>query len=136
MVEEISRMQKQLRGPRNMDWIEIHDLWSAGHSPAWLAERFGLGQRYITERCAWVDNHFPPTAPVRFKAGLIRRLEAAVSAMERGEPAEAERAARALAAIIRAAKALEEWIMDTDTAAQPAEPTPEANAYDDPRAEL
>jgi len=134
MVETDTKTPR--RGPRGVDWIAVHDRWSEGRSAGWIAERFGLTTRYVSNRCSWIDNHFPPFAPVRFKAGLARRLEDAFSALERGEPVEAERRAKALLTILRAAKAVEEWTMTMDDAAQPAEATPEAKAEDDPRAEL
>jgi hypothetical protein len=134
MVENPRTRRKT--GPRNVDWIAVHDLWTEGHGPDWIAERFGLTAHYVRVRLSWIDSHFPPTAPVRFKAALARRLDDALAALERGEPLEADRKAKALHSILRAAKAVEEWIMDNESAAQPAEPEPEATADDDPRAEL
>ena len=134
MVETVKTSRKT--GPRNVDWIAVHELWSEGHGAEWIAERFGLTTRYVQVRLSWIDSHFPPVAPVRFKAALARRLDEALAALERGESVEAERKAKALQAILRAATAVEEWIMDNDAAAKPAEPSQEANAHDDPRAEL
>ena len=134
MVENLKTRRKT--GPRNVDWIAVHDLWAEGHGPEWIAQRFGLTTHYVRVRCSWVDSHFPPAAPVRFKAALARRLDEALAALERGEPGEADRKAKALHSILRAAKAVEEWTMDNKTAAEPSQPEPEANADDDPRAEL
>lgn len=134
MVEKDSETPK--RGPRKVDWIAVHTRWSEGRSAAWIADQFGLQPATVSLRCGWIDTHFPPTAPARFKATLARRLEASQAALEAGEPIEAERQAKALLAIVRAAKAVEEWIMDNDAAETPADPGPEANAHDDPRAEL
>ncbi|MCR9128844.1 MAG: hypothetical protein NXI12_04925 [Alphaproteobacteria bacterium] len=134
MVEKDSENTKA--GRRMVDWMAAHDLWTQGHDAAWIADQYGVNRRTIADRCAWIDAHFPPFAPVRFKAALARRLDEALVSLERGEAVEAERRAKALQAILRAAAAVEEWIMDNDTAAKPAEPAPEANAHDDPRAEL
>lgn len=134
MVEKDSESTKV--GRRMVDWMAAHDLWTQGHDAAWIADQYGVNRRTIADRCAWIDAHFPPFAPVRFKAALARRLDEALASLERGEAVEAERRAKALQAILRAATAVEDWIMDNDTAAKPAEPAPEANAHDDPRAEL
>ena len=134
MVEKDTESPK--RAPRGADWIAVHQLWAEGHDAAWIANKFGLTRRYVSSRCGWIDAHFPPGAPLRFKAGLARRLEAVVATLARGEAVEAERHAKALLTIIRAAKAVEEWTMDSKTAAEPAQPEPEANAQHDPRAEL
>lgn len=134
MVEKDTESPK--RGSRGADWIAVHQLWAEGHDAAWIAAKFGLTRRYVSSRCGWIDAHFPPGAPLRFKAGLARRLEAALATLERGEAAEADRHAKALLTIIRAAKAVEEWTMDNRTAAEPAQPEPEAKAEHDPRAEL
>jgi len=97
---------------RRFDWIAIYEGWKRGRSAQALAREHGLGADTVALRCGWIDQNFPPGAPARLLVSFARRLDEAHQVLERGETVEAERRARALTALIRAARALEEWTME------------------------
>ncbi|WP_273019540.1 hypothetical protein [Oceanicaulis sp. UBA2681] len=94
---------------RRYDWIAIHEGWRAGQGAEHLAEAFGLKPKTITDRCGWIDQHFPPPAPARMIAELNRRLEAALAALDAGDAGKAERQAKTIAALIKAGRDLKHW---------------------------
>lgn len=102
---------------RRYDWIAIHEGWRAGQGAEHLAAAFGLKPKTITDRCGWIDQHFPPPAPARMIAELNRRLEAALAALDDGDAGKAERQAKTIAALIKAGRDLKHW-SETMTANQ------------------
>ena len=96
-------------GGRRFDWIAIHEGWRAGESADALAAAYGLKAKTITDRCGWIDQHFPAPAPVRLIAELNRRLEQAMARLDDGDPGQAERQAKTIAALIRAGRDLKQW---------------------------
>ncbi|WP_421857855.1 hypothetical protein [Oceanicaulis sp.] len=115
-------------GGRRFDWIAIHEGWRAGQSAEHLAEAFKLKPKTITDRCGWIDQHFPSPAPARMIAELNRRLEAALAALDQGEAGQAERQAKTIAALIKAGRDLKHWsetMTQTETGGAPARKTEE-----------
>ncbi|WP_306017190.1 hypothetical protein [Oceanicaulis sp. MMSF_3324] len=96
-------------GGKRFDWIAIHEGWRAGESADALAAAYGLKAKTITDRCGWIDQHFPPPTPVRLIAELNRRLLKAMARLDDGDPGQAERQAKTIAALIRAGRDLKQW---------------------------
>lgn len=110
-------------GGRRFDWVAIHEGWRAGQSAESLAKAHKLTVRTITERCGWIDQFFPPPAPARLIAELNRRLVEAMSRLDEGDAAQAERLAKTIAALIRAGRDLRQWsetMTEHKTGAKPA----------------
>ncbi|MFP4518806.1 MAG: hypothetical protein ACLFQ5_05065 [Oceanicaulis sp.] len=95
--------------PRRAPWALIYERWRDGESAAQLAPVYNLAESTVHERCRWIDNAFPPDAPARLRHRFADRLRRVEAALDRGEPLEAERRAKALTALIRAARALQDW---------------------------
>lgn len=129
---------KRKTGPRKVDWVSLYDGWTRGRSAESLAEEYGLVLKTVTTRCGWLDQNFPPGAPGRLIASFTRTLDAAYALLESGQPIEAERYAKAIQALLRAARAMEEWSMDRrkPVAQTATEKDAEVQIEDDPRAEL
>ncbi|MEQ8405713.1 MAG: hypothetical protein RKE49_11490 [Oceanicaulis sp.] len=104
--------------PRQAPWAVLYERWRRGETAAQLAQVYNLSENTVHERCRWIDNAFPPDAPAVLRHRFTRRLRAVEAALDGGAPLEAERTAKALIALIRAARALEDW----------SEPEPAANA--------
>lgn len=135
MVEQVTVRRR--REVYTADWAAIHERYLAGESEVALAEVYGMAPTTLKERCRWIAQAFPPGAPMRVLAALIRRLEEAQAKLESGEPLEAERRAKAVTALVRAARALESWSMDKAKTPRSAPSHQEADpAHEDPRAEL
>jgi hypothetical protein len=137
MVEQADASRRT--GPRNVDWIAVYDGWSRGDSAEHLAARFGMQVKTVSLRCGWIDQHFPPGAPVRLIDSFAQVLDEAHALLESGEAVQAERRAKALSALVRAARALEDWTMDKRKPAggvKPGAAEHEESGDDDPRAEL
>jgi hypothetical protein len=119
-----------------VDWASLYERWQAGESEQGLAEAFNLVPETVKWRCRWIDKVFPRFGRVQMLASLVRRLEEADSALTAGEALDAERRAKAVLALIRAARALETWTMDGSkpNAETPAGDTLSDGAY--ARAEL
>lgn len=126
MVETDSESRRI--GPRDTNWVALYDAWIRGASAEHLADTYGLAITTVTQRCGWLDQHFPPGQPVRMIASFTRNLDAARTLLDSGEPLQAERSAKALIALMRAARTLEDWTMDRDKPAADAAPKPEAEA--------
>ena len=135
MVENVS--ERRRRQVYTADWAAIHERYLAGESEEALSKIYGPAPSTLKERCRWITQAFPPGAPKRLLATLIRRLEEAQATLEAGEPLEAERRAKAVIALVKAARTLESWTMNTPKAPRSAPSHQEADpAHDDPRAEL
>lgn len=135
MVENVSERRK--RQVYTADWAAIHERYLAGETEEALAEVYGLAPTTLKERCRWIARAFPPGAPMRMLAALIRRLEEAQAKLETGEALEAERRAKAVIALVRAARALESWSMDKPKTPRSAPSHQEADpTHEDPRVEL
>ena len=91
---------------RTADWASLYERWRRGEDPGALALAYGLAESTVVERCRWVTKMFPPDAPARLRHRFAARLRAAEAALDCGEPAEAERRAKALIALVRAARTL------------------------------
>ncbi|WP_440957523.1 hypothetical protein ACFELO_09480 [Oceanicaulis sp. LC35] len=96
-------------GGKRFDWVAIHEGWRAGQTAETLAEAHGLKANTIIGKCVWIDQFFPPPAPARLIAELNRRLEQAMSRLDEGDAAQAEKQARTIAALIRAGRELKQW---------------------------
>ncbi len=86
-----------------------------------------------------MENIFPPSAPTRLRAQLARRLGDALTTLLNGKALDAERQAKAVTAILRACRELENWTMESANSKTPDAPVsgPEVSSdYDDPKAEL
>lgn len=129
---------KRKTGPRNVDWVTLYEGWIRGRSADSLAEEYGLVLKTVTTRCGWLDQNFPPGAPERLIANFTRTLDAAHSLLESGKPVEAERYAKAVQALMRTARGIEEWTMDRRKPQGQAQPDqgPCEPIEEDPRAEL
>ena len=103
MVENIS--QRRRRQVYTADWAAIHERYLAGETEEALAKIYGLAPSTLKERCRWITQAFPPGAPTRMLAALIRRLEEAQARLEAGEALDAERRAKAVTALVKAARA-------------------------------
>ena len=90
--------------PRQAPWALIYERRRGGESAADLARVYNLAESTVKERCRWIDNAFPPDAPARLRHRFADQLRAGEAALDRGEPLEAERHAKALIALIRAAR--------------------------------
>ncbi|MGJ3231323.1 MAG: hypothetical protein ACFE0P_05965 [Oceanicaulis sp.] len=108
--------------PRQVPWAQLHERWRHGETAAQLAQAYNLAESTVYERCRWVDNAFPPEAPAVLRHRFTQRLRAVEAALDGGAPLEAERKAKALIALIRAARALEDW-SEPALAAKPAQET-------------
>lgn len=96
-------------GGKRFDWIAIHEGWRAGQTAETLAEAFGPKVQTIIQRCGWIDQFFPPPAPARMIAELNHRLLEAMTRLDEGDAAQAEKQARTIAALIRAGRDLRQW---------------------------
>ncbi|MGX6647071.1 hypothetical protein ACWCOP_03890 [Maricaulaceae bacterium MS644] len=112
---------EQRPSPRKADWAALYERWRIGETPEDLALAYGLAPSNVRERCRWVERMFPPDAPARLRHRFARRLMAAEAALDAGSPLEAERRAKALVALVRAARALENWSEPQNAAAAEAE---------------
>ena len=115
-------------------WVAIYERWQAGQSARQIAKVFDISERKIALRCGWIDQHFPPGAPARLMTHFTRELDEARKVLDAGEGVDAERRAKAILALVKAARALEDWSMDKSKIADSATSSHEA-AYD-PKAEL
>jgi hypothetical protein len=95
--------------PRKADRAALYERWRIGETPDELAQAYGLAPCTVRERCRWVERMFPPDTPARLRHRFAQRLMAAEAALDTGSPIEAERRAKALVALVRAARALENW---------------------------
>ena len=104
--------------PRKADWPALYERWCEGEPAARLAADFNLQEKTIADRCRWLDNMFRRDDPAILRFRFTRRLHDAEAALDDGSVVEAERKAKALIALIRAARALQDW----------CEPEPAASA--------
>jgi hypothetical protein len=95
--------------PRKVPWALLYERWRGGATAAQLAEAYNIAEQTVADRCRWIENAFPPDAPAHLRHRFTRRLRAVEGALDEGAPVEAERRAKALIALIRAARALEDW---------------------------
>ena len=131
--------ERRVRKIHTGDWAALYERFRHGEDPEALAEDFNLAPETVKSRCRWIENAFPTVEAIQKLITLRIRLERAEARLAGGEPLEAEREAKAILALIRAARALESWIMETSNSKTPAAPKSEpevSSDYDDPRAEL
>lgn len=135
MLKNLS--ERRRRQVYTADWAAIHERYLAGETEEALAKIYNLSPRTLKERCRWIAQAFPPGAPQRLLAALMRRLEEAQAKLEAGDALHAERQAKAVTALVRAAQSLENWTMKKPKTPRPAPSHQEANtAHEDPRVEL
>ena len=115
-------------------WVAIYAAWQAGCSSQELAQKFDLSARTIARKCGWMDRHMPIAPAARLRAEITRGLLDARRTLDTGDGISAERQAKAVVALVKAARALEDWTMNTSTTASSSE-TDEETTYD-PKAEL
>ncbi|MFW6412790.1 MAG: hypothetical protein ACOC0V_01510 [Oceanicaulis sp.] len=129
MVENTGEARRT--GPRNVDWVAVYERWRANEEADVIATAFGLTVGTVEQRCKWLDQNFPAGTRVRTAHAFARRLEEAHAALIGGEAVEAERAAKAVYALVRAARAIEDWMkIESDAAAETAAGGSESDAFD------
>ena len=116
------------------DWVSVYEGWKDGHSAKHLSRRFGITAELIECRCSWLDQHLTPGTPQGLMAHFSRELDEARKVLDGGDGVDAERRAKALIALVKAARALEDWTLETSKTSN-ATPANEGHDYD-PRAEL
>ena len=97
------------RSPPRRDWQAIREAHRAGMSLEGLALREGLSATYLKEGLVWVDRISPASRTTSLKLRLEAHLEAAEEALARGETADAEKRARAVSALLKAAMSVDDW---------------------------
>jgi transcription elongation GreA/GreB family factor len=97
------------RAPPRRDWLAIREAYRAGMSLEGLALREGLGVTYLKEGLMWTERIAPATRTGSLKLRLEAHLEAAEAALARGEMADAEKRARAVTALLKAAMSVDDW---------------------------
>jgi hypothetical protein len=112
------------------DWAAIFQRWRAGEDEVVLAKAFDIRPDTVKSRCRWIDKAFPRLGRLQMQASLTARLEEAEAVLVKGQALEAERRAKAVFALIRAARALETWMRD-DAKPGPNGMTPEEEELSD-----
>lgn len=97
------------RAPPRRDWLAIREARRAGMSLEGLSLREGIGVPYVKEGLQWVERILPASRTASLKARLEAHLEAAEEALARGETADAEKRARAVSALLKAAMSVDDW---------------------------
>lgn len=97
------------RSPPRRDWLAIREAYRAGISIEGLALREGLSTPYLKEGLGWVERISPASKTASLKQRLEAHLEAAEAALARGEMADAEKRARAVSALLKAAISVDDW---------------------------
>ena len=105
----VENSQDEPPGASQADWSALYELWRGGAPPGQLADAFDISESVLVERCRWLDEAFPAQAPFTLRRQFMVQLHEAQAALEAKPPLEAERRAKALIALIRAARALEDW---------------------------
>lgn len=97
------------RAPPRRDWLAIREAHRAGMSLEGLALREGIGVPYLKDGLMWVERVAPASKTASLKVRLEAHLEAAEAALARGETADAEKRARAVSALLKAAMSVDDW---------------------------
>ncbi len=120
------------------DWAALFERFRHGEEPAVLAADFNLAVSTVESRCRWIEKAFPTRMHFQKLVSFRQGLERAEAHLTEGDPVRAEREARALLALIRAAKALEGWTMEKPNSKTQGAPVsePEVSHHEDARAEL
>ncbi|MGP1274560.1 MAG: hypothetical protein ACQRW7_03975 [Caulobacterales bacterium] len=95
--------------PPRRDWLAIREAHRAGMSLEGLALREGISSRYLKDGLVWADRIIPASRTASLKLRLEAHLEAAEAALARGETADAEKRARAVSALLKAAISVDDW---------------------------
>ncbi|MCC5980873.1 MAG: hypothetical protein JJU26_04045 [Oceanicaulis sp.] len=104
--------------PKRRDWFAIRDARLAGMSLEGLALKEGITPGYVAEGLQWLERLMPHDRTAILRAKLERHLEAAESLLADGKPLEAERQARAVTAMLKAASGVEDWARLAEAARQ------------------
>ncbi|AZU04606.1 hypothetical protein X907_2083 [Glycocaulis alkaliphilus] len=97
------------RAPPRRDWLAIREAHRAGMSLEGLALREGITLQYLKDGLGWVERVSPASKTASLKVRLEAHLEAAEAALARGETADAEKRARAVSALLKAAMSVDDW---------------------------
>ena len=97
------------RAPPKRDWAAIREARRAGMSLEGLALREGIALQYLKDGLMWVERVLPASRTDSLKVRLEAHLEAAEAALARGEMADAEKRARAVSALLKAAMSVDDW---------------------------
>lgn len=103
---------------KRRDWFAIRDARLAGMSLEGLALKEGLTVRYLADGLCWLERLMPQNRTASLRSKLERHLEAAESLLADGKPLEAERQARAVTAMLKAASGVEDWARLSEAARQ------------------
>lgn len=117
------------RAPPRRDWMAIREARRAGMSLEGLALREGIGVPWLKEGLQWVDRILPDSKTASLKVRLEAHLEDAEAALARGETAEAERRARAVSALLKAAMSVDDWARLAESARKTQTSEAQANAH-------
>ncbi|MFC4724384.1 hypothetical protein AB6B38_06985 [Glycocaulis abyssi] len=104
----VETCEKRAPPPRR-DWLAIREARRAGMSLEGLALREGIGVPYLKDGLMWVERILPASKTASLKVRLEAHLEAAEEALARGETADAEKRARAVSALLKAAMSVDDW---------------------------
>lgn len=100
----------ELQGARDRaSWPAMYAAWRAGASVPALAEKYGFNTAYLADGLRAAGRIWPDRLASALGAAMTRELLEAAGALEEGEPGTAEKRARALTALIKAAEALDGW---------------------------
>ncbi|MFN3834301.1 MAG: hypothetical protein ACK4NO_00225 [Glycocaulis sp.] len=95
--------------PKRRDWFAIREARLSGMSLEGLALKEGLTERYLADGLQWLERLMPQNRTASLRSKLERHLEAAEGLLADGKPLEAERQARAVTAMLKAASGVEDW---------------------------
>lgn len=121
------------------DWAALFERFRHGEPPEVLAADFNLAVSTVETRCRWIEKAFPTRLQFQKLVSFRQALERAETLLTEGDPLKAEREAKALYALIRAAKTLESWTMEKPNSKTPGAPVSEPEVsehHDRARAEL
>lgn len=95
--------------PKRRDWFAIREARRAGMSLEGLALKEGITPGYLAEGLSWLERLMPQNRTASLRARLEHHLGAAEALLADGKPLEAERQARAVSAMLKAASGVEDW---------------------------
>ena len=115
--------------PPRRDWLAIREAHRAGMSLEGLSLREGIGVPYLKDGLMWVERILPASKTASLKVRLEAHLEAAEKALARGETADAEKRARAVSALLRAAMSVDDWARLAEIARKTETSEAQANVH-------
>jgi hypothetical protein len=95
--------------PKRRDWFAIREARLAGMSLEGLALKEGITPGYVAEGLQWLERLMPHDRTASLRTKLEHHLEAAERLLADGQALEAERRARAVTAMLKAASGVEDW---------------------------